>query len=615
MKKPTRREFLSYSAATVGAIGVAAVPLSREPFYRQKFNYVEENHVELPANGKTVCILGGGLGGLQAGVELAARGFKIEILEKSGVPGGKLKSWRDRSFGPPDHPLKKDPNFKGFPKEHGIHAIWGHYNNLREFMGRYGMQLLDLPDRTSIFTFVDKDKTLSYIPKTTWPAPYNRLQQLYSFMNLNLLEKGEELPLLKVMQKLFTFDYADKAQRDYLDSMTLEEYCKKVGLSDASIYKLIDSVVEMAFFDSVKVCSAAVFAQLMQLIAGAPEDMLEVNFFANPPIETFLQPMVDYILKKGGTVHYNTEVTHLNRNPDRIQSVFTTQLIGARLRRCQICGELIYGDDPHEVCPFCAAEGTQLKDLNDSEKSEREFHADYFIMAMDTPGMQKLISTNIKSFGEHPYFQNILGLHSREVFIVNFWVEGRKHWTKLLPIKEATPPNFFGTSFDYVGLTANWATPLRDEKTGKISTIVKEYEEYDVSIIETQIAKIHNVELLSNQEMADRCYEELKGIMPELPPYQSSYVNKWRTYTRWLPGDEGRRPPIQSPIDNLLFIGDMVFIPMPSMFMEKTNVTAKWATNILLDKIGQKEGKIKILMSGTPSAIVSALKTVASVYV
>jgi uncharacterized protein with NAD-binding domain and iron-sulfur cluster len=80
-------------------------------------------------------------------------------------------------------------------------------------------------------------------------------------------------------------------------------------------------------------------------------------------------------------------------------------------------------------------------------------------------------------------------------------------------------------------------------------------------------------------------------------------------------GDEKKRPPIQSPFENLLFIGDMVFVPHPAVFMEKTNVTAKWAVNLLLDKIGQAEGRIEILPSGTPTPWIPLLQSVSSVFV
>ena len=125
--------------------------------------------------------------------------------------------------------------------------------------------------------------------------------------------------------------------------------------------------------------------------------------------------------------------------------------------------------------------------------------------------------------------------------------------------------------------------------------------------------EVGDVIKLGNKEIADKCFTELKTVMPDLPDYESYYINKWDNYTTYLPGDEKKRPAVQSPIDNLLFIGDMSFVPHPAVFMEKTNVTAKWATNILLDKIGQKDGKIKILRSGSPSSLVGTLSVLTGV--
>lgn len=74
-------------------------------------------------------------------------------------------------------------------------------------------------------------------------------------------------------------------------------------------------------------------------------------------------------------------------------------------------------------------------------------------------------------------------------------------------------------------------------------------------------------------------------------------------------GEEARPPTIQSPIDNLLFVGDVVSIAHTVEWMEKTNVTAKWVTNLLLERAGQKECRVTILpsaMLGLPGLILDA---------
>src|SRR5262245_23989291 len=101
----SRRQFFTRTGMIAGgmaAAGVLAVPLSSNGELDKPYPDIKDNNVTLPPNGKSVVIMGGGLAGMQAGVELAARGFKVTVLEKTSAPGGKLKSWRDKNFGPAD---------------------------------------------------------------------------------------------------------------------------------------------------------------------------------------------------------------------------------------------------------------------------------------------------------------------------------------------------------------------------------------------------------------------------------------------------------------------------------------------------------------------------------
>jgi hypothetical protein len=158
---PPRRQFFKRAVLAGGAaaatVGVGAIAYADNGELDKDFPDIPENQVELPPNGKSVIVMGGGLAGLQAGVELAARGFKVTVLERSATPGGKLKSWRDKHFGPDHDPNKLDPAFAGYIREHGMHCVWGFYHNLREFLGRYGWPLAPFPDDVSMYNFFDKD--------------------------------------------------------------------------------------------------------------------------------------------------------------------------------------------------------------------------------------------------------------------------------------------------------------------------------------------------------------------------------------------------------------------------------------------------------------------------
>ncbi|MFP5384207.1 MAG: FAD-dependent oxidoreductase [Gammaproteobacteria bacterium] len=621
MKNPnhSRRNFLKGAAVAGGAVAGAAalaVPLARDEIIDAPYPNLPENKVELPPNGKTVVIVGGGLAGLQAGVELSARGFKVTILERSGTPGGKLKSWRDKTFGPADDPLKQDPSFPGYIREHGLHAVWGFYNNMREFFGRYGWPLMEHPNEVSLYNFLDKDGTVSHLPNTTWPAPYNQLQMALFARKMQHLPEEQRSQFVRLFLKLATFDYADQKQREFLDSLSLAEYCERLGLAKELTYKICDSIVEMAYFDNVDQVSALTLANLFQLVSGSGEDW-KVNLYRNAVGETFLQPMVDYIRAHGGEIVYNADVTRIEKDGERISKVVADAVMAGekKVRRCSVCGNLILdGMERDGDCPFCGANGDMIQVLEDHERTEREFPGDYFVCALDIPAAHKFIGDNIATLGDTDYFRNILKMQPKAVYVCNLWFEGKGAWEKSVKDSFGKPGLcFFATGFDQLGITINKSIRFKGGD-GTQWAWSSEYPDRDVTVIETQIAKAERVAGKSKAEITDLCYQELKQVIPDLPPPVSSYVNRWHHYNGYKVGTEKYRPAVQSPIDNLLFIGDLPFVPHPAVFMEKTNVTAKWATNLLLKKAGIAEGQIRILVSGTPSFTVDLMKMRDSVF-
>ncbi len=617
-EKFSRRRFfgtLGVAAAGVAAAGALAIPLAeRRGELTRPYPDVHGNQVILPANGQSVLIIGGGLSGLQTGVELAARGFKVTILEKSGSPGGKLKSWRDRHFGPSDDPYKNNPAFPGYVREHGVHAVWGFYNNLREFFGRYHWPLMDMPKDISIYNFRDRDGTVSHLPNTTWVPPYGTVQLIEELSHLKHLAPADHLQAVDLFSRLATFDYADTRQRQYMDSMTFEEYARRLGLSSSLVHKICDSLLEMAYFDNVDKASALTLANLVQLVAGSSRD-LRINLYNTPVAETFIQPMVNFIQTHGGEVHFNTEVTGLLMQSGKMLGARAEAVPRQAIQRCSICGGLIFdGMEVGGECPYCGANADVLRDIQAQERQERQFTADYVVCALDGPGLKQLVASNRDVLGDAEYFRQIERIEAKAVFVCNLWFAGRGPWEKTVQDEVGRPAIcFFATGFKHLGITINRSVEILAADKQRL-VWSNEFVDRDVTVIETQIAKTDLVEGLSTAAIADLCYGELKTVMPNLPPPLSSYVNRWHNYNAYRVGSESHRPAVQSPIDNFLIVGDNAFVPHPAVFMEKTNVTAKWATNLILDKAGMAQHRIEILPSGTPSTLIHGLSEVRSVY-
>ncbi len=78
-----------------------------------------------------VAIIGGGLAGLTAAVHLAGRGIPALVLEAdSQRAGGRLQGGAPESF---EHAGRE----WSFASEHGMHAVWGNYDNLRAVLARF----------------------------------------------------------------------------------------------------------------------------------------------------------------------------------------------------------------------------------------------------------------------------------------------------------------------------------------------------------------------------------------------------------------------------------------------------------------------------------------------
>lgn len=612
----SRRDFFKKTGIVAGGIvaagtgaGVVAVPLSNRGEFDKPHPDLPENQVTLPPNGKSVVVVGGGLAGMQAGVELASRGFKVTVLERSATPGGKLRSWRDKHWGPKDD----DPSFPGYIREHAVHGVWGSYFNLREFLGRYGWQIADTVPGT-IYNYLDKGRGAATIPMPTRPAPYDLFQLLGAMSDFGILNAEEKSKLSTVVGKLFSYDYSDPKQTAYLDGISFADYLKGLDCYTPGIISFFTSFCELGYYEGIDKASALTLARETQVLSGTPSD-LKVNFYLNPTAETFLKPMADYIRGHGGDVVYMTEVNGVEVKDGRMVAVKALPVPRNVVKRCSVCGNLIFdGMEVGHECPYCHAHADMLLPIAASDRVERSFKADYFVCALDGPGLSSFTGQNLEALGNHEYFRRAAAMKSKSVYVCNMWFEGKGYWEKALKnLNQAPSPVLVTTGYENCSVMINRSLRIRGAD-GKQWTWSNEYTDKNVTVLEVHLPRAEAVSHLSTQEIAALVHKDLKNFIPDLPAAKGVYVNRWDTYMNCHVGEEAKRPAVQSPIDNLLFIGDIVALPHNSQWMEKTNVTAKWATNLLLDKAGQKEGHLTILPSAKLGLAAKAMAAGSSVY-
>ncbi|MCE9596922.1 MAG: FAD-dependent oxidoreductase [Spirochaetia bacterium] len=585
-------------ALGAGVAGGAAYSFLGNRKYKKAFPEIPGNHADLKKNGQSVLILGGGLAGVQAACELADRGFEVTILEKTAHAGGKLKTWKDRRFA-----KKYFPN--GYSREHGLHGVWGFYKNLREFIGRHKIPLNILPDNESFYYLMDAQGVRNKIKAVTWPVPFDRIQMIPNGIYVPSVEDvNKPAPGLgaafRATMKLSGFDFTNEDQRMYLDSLSFYDWAKKVGVHDQMIRYYYEGMSDMALFLSTRECSALGLGNLIRL--GATPADTRVDFYQWPPDETVINPLIKHLEGKGGKILYNTEVTELVMQNGKLNAVKTNQNLPAgSVRRCRVCGNLIYGGI-EDHCPYCGADPSMIELLPEQEKIPKTFQADHYILAMDIPGAKKLL-INTDLARQHDYFRKIQSLSQATILCVNLLYENSEGWEKRFP--SGTPwsaVDFFPTGYKLLGFTSNWS-----------SVQIPGLKQKKVDLIEVQVSRWQEFIGKDFSYIAREVHKELKKVIPDLPDPTDYYINRWDTYTGYRPGDEANRPTVQSPVENLLLIGDWIFVPQHSIFMERTNVCAKWVTNLILEKAGITEGKIEILESGTPDWQLSLLGLLTSV--
>ncbi len=580
---------------------------TRDRVYRADYPVVPENKVRLPRNGKSVIIMGGGFGGMHLARELLDRGFDVTVIEKTGMLGGKLKSWRDKEFGMPPG---DDPAWRGHPRDHGIHAVWGSYNNLREFMGRMGYGLWMFPEESTVYNYVCRDgKSFQLGESPSWPWPLARIQAL---LNTDRELKKIVGPGIQRMRmalfKMASFDFHDQEQKRYLDKLSFPEWARSAGMPEAAIYKFFGANTEMSMMDNIDNASALSVLTQSATVSGHPDDA-RADVFMHPPGETYVAPIESYIKERGGKIIYNTPVIRVNMEGERVKSVTAgheEEYAGGNTFQCDVCGSLISAPGMPEQCPVCGAGRAQIGPFE--PVPARDYSADFYVLAMDIPGAVQVISASGLS-GEE-YFDNIMELNGTGVYTVNMWYPDRGPWKKRFP----RHADFFASDFKFLGITINLSYDWVIRGRRAAQPLVPEYQNRDMCVIETQIANTHRVEGMSDHTIASLVHEELKTVMPDLPQPLDCYVNRWDTYSPQRVGYEALRPEVRSPKDNLFLIGDWVKTGHLSVYMEKAYVAAKMAVNHILESAGQEEGRMRVLPGGTPSAIIEACQHMFSVY-
>ena len=290
-----------------------------------------------------IAIVGSGLAGLTAAVDLVDSGHDVEIYESRSFWGGKVGSWVD-----------KDGNHI----EMGLHVFFYNYANLFKLMSKVGA-IENLLPKEHTHLFINEGGNLKSLDfRFALGAPFNGLKAFFTTEQLSIVDKLRNALALgtsPIVRGLIDYNGAMNIIRD-LDKISFKEWFINHGGSEHSLKRMWDPIAYALGFINCNDISARCMLTIFMMFASKTEAS-KLNLLKGSPHKWLTQPIVDYLINKGVKIHLNHKVK-----------------------------EIIYEqyDSSYKVKEL----------LLETPDGQKTIIADTYLAACDVPGIKKIIPTD-----------------------------------------------------------------------------------------------------------------------------------------------------------------------------------------------------------------------------
>ncbi len=323
-----------------------------------------------------VAIVGAGLAGLAAAVDLVDAGHQVDLYEARPFLGGKVGSWVDDA---------------GNHIEMGLHVFFFNYANLFALMRKVGAIDNLLPkDHTHLFVNTGGDlRELDF--RFPLGAPFNGLKAFFTTPQLDWLDKLRNALALgtsPIVRGLVDYEGAMKVIRD-LDRISFQQWFLGHGGSEQSIRRMWNPIAYALGFIDCEAISARCMLTIFMMFAARTEAS-KLNLLKGSPHRWLTGPILEYIEQRGGHLHLRHRVTaiHYEEVADAVEGQPHTRVSGLSL-----------GTPDGEIA----------------------VEADAYLAACDVPGIQRMIPP---AWRRWPLFDNIHRLEAVPVATVQLRYDG-----------------------------------------------------------------------------------------------------------------------------------------------------------------------------------------------
>lgn len=614
-----RRRFLQLGG---GALGASALGLGGSLFAvqprRQQLPLPPDNDTRpaYPATRRSVVVVGGGLAGLSAAIELSARRFDVTLVERAPQLGGKVTAWRERALG------------EEFPVEHGFHGFFAQYYNLRALLAAAGVEhdLRPSPGYPVLFA----DRPAETFGRTTKLFPFNMLSVVLQSKALHLADfRHDGAGLYDLMR------YDGERTFARFDDLDFMRFARTINRPMVETVLQPFGKTTLNRLDRLSAAEAIRFFHFYFM--GNPEG-LGFSYLARDAMTAVVAPLARHLQSLGGQVRSGLAARRLLRRDDRISHVVLDAEPTVPPRRVLPAaavpaegtlavpledGSSLFvrrdgdrfvafdGHCTHMGCPVAldpqggfrcpchggtfdaegrptggppqrplgrlpvAEEEGQLTVGGQAAAGEEAVACDYVVAACEVRGLQQLLSRS-DFCGEPALREQVMSLGEADPYVVwRLWLDK--------PTAPGRLPFYTTARFRYTDSLALYSTfqePFISwaRRTGG-------------SVVEVHAYAIAAAALRPAEEIRAAMWRELLALLPELEGAKVRYerYQQQSNFTRWAPGDHARRPGTSTPLPNLMLAGDHVRLELPAALMEAATVSGRLAANAIFAREGLRQ--------------------------
>ena len=335
-----------------------------------------------------VAIVGAGLAGLAAAVDLVDAGHQVDLYEARPFMGGKVGSWVDGD---------------GNHIEMGLHVFFFNYANLFALLRKVGaMDNLLAKDHTHLFVNRGGDlRELDF--RFPIGAPFNGLKAFFTTPQLNWIDKLRNALALgtsPIVRGLVDYEGAMAVIRD-LDRISFQEWFTSHGGSQRSIERMWNPIAYALGFIDCQAISARCMLTIFLMFATKTEAS-KLNLLKGSPHRWLTGPILAYIEARGGRLHLRHRVTEVHYDDAAVEAAVE---------------KAAEADDGAAPGPGVRVTGLSLG----TPEGEIEVEADAYLAACDVPGIQRLLPQAWRRF---PIFAAIDRLEAVPVATVQLRYDG-----------------------------------------------------------------------------------------------------------------------------------------------------------------------------------------------